>query len=121
MCTFQLTASRRLATQSTLPHFQNKTGAGERSYAEFDRLASHLTLVYEDLYVPALPDVSVSTSAGQRPDDEDGILLSRMQRWIDRITSHPTFKSSELVREFAESGHGVSGECQTVAAEFDCF
>lgn len=96
-----------LPPQSTLPHFQHKTGSGERTYAEFERFALHLTLVYEDIFVPALPDVTVSTFAGQRPEDEGGILVSRMQRWINRITSHPRFKSSHLLREFAESGHGV--------------
>ncbi|CAO3683670.1 unnamed protein product [Umbelopsis vinacea] len=92
--------------ESTLPHFQHKTGSGERTYAEFERFALHLTLVYEDIFVPVLPDVTVSTFAGQRPEDEGGILVSRMQRWINRITSHPRFKSSHLLREFAESGHG---------------
>ncbi|KAI8576855.1 hypothetical protein K450DRAFT_254617 [Umbelopsis ramanniana AG] len=92
--------------ETTLPTFQNKSGSGERTYSEFERLASHLTLFYEDLYVPALPDLSVSTSNGQRPDDEDNVLIARMQRWINRITSHPRFKASELVREFVESGQG---------------
>ncbi|CAO3676967.1 unnamed protein product [Umbelopsis ramanniana] len=92
--------------ETTLPTFQNKTGSGERTYSEFERLASHLTLFHEDLFVPALPDISVSTSTGQRPDDEDNVLIARMQRWINRITSHPRFKASELVREFAESGQG---------------
>ncbi|KAI9287110.1 Vps5 C terminal like-domain-containing protein [Umbelopsis sp. AD052] len=92
--------------ETTLPTFQNKNSSGERTYSEFERLASHLTLFYEDLYVPALPDLSVSTSNGQRPDDEDNVLIARMQRWINRITSHPRFKASELVREFAESGQG---------------
>jgi hypothetical protein len=96
-----------LPPQSTLPHFQHKTGSGERTYTEFERFALHLTLIYEDIFVPALPDVTVSTFAGQRPDDEGGILLSRIQRWINRVTSHPRFKSSHLLREFVESGHGV--------------
>jgi hypothetical protein len=91
-----------------LPTYAHKTGRGERTYSEFERLATHLTLVHEDLFVPALPDMTVSTLTGQRPEDEDNILLARMQRWMNLITGHPVFKYSELVREFSESGQGVS-------------
>jgi hypothetical protein len=94
--------------QTTLPTFQHKTSSGERTYSEFERLASHLTLLYEDLFVPALPDLSVSTVSGQRPEDEENVLIARIRRWVNRITTHPLFKASELVREFAESGQGVS-------------
>ncbi|KAH8556493.1 Vps5 C terminal like-domain-containing protein [Umbelopsis sp. PMI_123] len=92
--------------ETTLPTFQHKTSSGERTYSEFERLASHLTLLYEDLFVPALPDLSVSTVSGQRPEDEENVLIARIRRWVNRITTHPRFKASELVREFAESGQG---------------
>ncbi|KAG2186430.1 hypothetical protein INT43_002868 [Umbelopsis isabellina] len=92
--------------ESNLRSYQHKTGRGERTYSEFERLATHLTLVHEDLFVPALPDMTVSVIAGQRPEDEDKLLLARMQRWINLITSHPVFKYSDLVKEFAESGQG---------------
>ncbi|KAJ2962322.1 hypothetical protein NQZ79_g2568 [Umbelopsis isabellina] len=50
--------------------------------------------------------MTVTTITEQRPEDEDKLLLARMQRWINLITSHAVFKYSELVREFAESGQG---------------
>jgi len=76
-----------------------------RSYGEF--IALHLALAsnHPQLIIPALP---LTETAAANADEEERLLRTSFQKWVDRIAKDYTLSRDDEVRSFLEAHFGVS-------------
>ncbi|ORY93160.1 hypothetical protein BCR43DRAFT_367165 [Syncephalastrum racemosum] len=114
-----------IEAMSALLKYRHKQRRVPRYYSELVKLHDHLLATLDDSYIPAIPPCPIPRY------DKQGNLLARswwlqlsttrakdghlsseegpeamIQRWLDRVASHPRAQESEALREFIESDTG---------------
>jgi hypothetical protein len=97
----------RFDAYTTLPRFRTTTFRDvRRTYNEFVKFFDHLNGNNPECFVPSLPP-SVS-SAGAGTEEDEVKVKTRMQKWLDRVSSNPILARDEEFIHFIEGDFGYT-------------
>lgn len=97
----------RFDAYTTLPRFRTTTFRDiRRTYNEFVKFFDHMNGNNPECFVPSLP-MAVS-SAGAGTEEDEVKLKSRMQKWLDRVSSNPILARDEEFIHFVEGDFGYT-------------
>jgi hypothetical protein len=97
----------RFDAYTTLPRFRTTTFRDiRRTHHEFIKFFEHLDGANPECFVPSVPPAS--TSAGIGTEEDEVKVKTRIQQWLDRVTSNPILARDEEFIYFIEADFGYS-------------